>query len=151
MKTNSLVSKIAVAAVFVGALFAQTSSANAQQVKGAQQLIQLRAIKTVKDADELKSGDTVTMACSKCKTMWVAKVKQGAKGAELQKAGGKVTQLIGTHQCEGCNSEIVVTGHGKGKEAHIMHSCKACGDDSAFCCATKADSKSTKGMEKKQE
>jgi len=41
-----------------------------------------------------------------------------------------------------------VTGHAKGDITELKHSCKVCGDDSAFCCATKPGSRATKGMEK---
>ena len=58
-------------------------------------------------------------------------------------------QQIGTHACAGCNSTLTVTGHAKGDITELKHSCKACGDDSAFCCATTKDAKATKGMEKK--
>jgi transcription elongation factor Elf1 len=72
------------------------------------------------------------------------------KGAQLLMEKGQPKELIGTHACPGCNSTITVTGHGKGKEMVLKHSCGACGDDSAFCCATKPGSGATKGMEKEK-
>ena len=63
--------------------------------------------------------------------------------------GGQPKELIGTHACAGCKSTIEVVGVQKGAHTELKHSCKACGDDSAFCCATKPGSGSTKGMEKK--
>ena len=58
--------------------------------------------------------------------------------------GGQPRELIGTHACAGCNSTITVVGHAKGDITELKHSCKVCGDDSAFCCATK-------GMEKEKQ
>jgi hypothetical protein len=75
-------------------------------------------------------------------------VKHDAKGAQILMEGGKAKELIGTHACTGCNSTLTVTGHAKGDITELKHSCAACGDDSAFCCATKSGSGATKGMEK---
>ena len=46
---------------------------------------------------------------------------------------------------------VGVEGHGLDKQNHgtVKHVCKSCGDDSAFCCATKRGGGATKGMEKK--
>lgn len=116
---------------------------------GEHQLMLLKEVKTTKDAAALKDDDTMAMVCSKCRTVWVTRVKQGVKGAQLLMEGGQPKELIGTHACAGCNSTITVTGHAKGDITELKHSCKACGDDSAFCCATTKDAKPTKGMEKK--
>ena len=97
-----------------------------------------------------QTDDTIAMVCAKCKTVWTTRVKQGMKGAELLMVNGKTTELIGTHACKGCNSTITVTGHAKGNITELKHSCGACGDDSAFCCATKPGSGATKGMEKQK-
>lgn len=120
-----------------------------ETVKGAQRLLHMQAIKTGTDLAALKTDDHLAMVCTKCKTVWVTRVKEGAKGAQILMEGGKPTEIIGAHACTGCNSTVEITGHGKGKEAVLKHSCKACGDDSAFCCATKPGSGPTKGMEKK--
>jgi hypothetical protein len=45
---------------------------------------------------------------------------------------------------------LTVVGHAKGDITELKHSCKACGDDSAFCCATKPGGGATKGMEKEK-
>ena len=124
------------------------SARGAEQMKGAQHLLHLQNLKTVGDVEALKPDDTFAMACGKCKTIFVTKVINTAKGAEVLAAGGKPAQVIGRHACGGCNSTIEIIGHGKGKEMVLKHSCKACGDDSAFCCATKPGSAATKGMEK---
>jgi formate-dependent nitrite reductase cytochrome c552 subunit len=117
-------------------------------MKGAEHLLMLNEIKSTKDLNALKTDDSIAMVCAKCKTVWVTRVKQGAKGAELLNAKGQPTELIGTHACQGCNSTLTVVGHAKGDITEVKHSCKACGDDSAFCCATRPGA-GTKGMEKK--
>jgi hypothetical protein len=127
-----------------------TSAAERGEIlKGGQLLLRMQEIKTPKDLNALKTDDQIAMVCAKCKTVWVTRVKEGVKGAQILMEGGKPTEIIGTHACAGCNSTIEIAGHGKGKEAVLKHSCKACGDNSAFCCATKPGSGPTKGMEKK--
>jgi hypothetical protein len=117
----------------------------ADQVKGVQKLLELNKVKTVGDVEALKVGDTFAMACAKCETIMVKEVVSTAKGAEVLAANGKPTKLIGKHLCPGCGSTIEIVGHGKAKESKITHTCTACGDTSAFCCATKSGS-ATKGM-----
>ena len=118
-------------------------------MKGGEHMLMLQGINTKQEVDALKTDDTIAMVCAKCKTVWVARVKQGVKGAQLLSAGGQPKELIGTHACAGCNSTLTVVGVQKGAHTELKHSCKACGDDSAFCCATKPGSGATKGMEKK--
>lgn len=151
MKTTTLITKKLVLTCAVLALAASLplTARAADQVKGGQHLLHLQQIKTQKDVDDLKTGDTFAMVCAKCKTVWVTQIKREAKGAQLIMEGGQVKELIGTHACAGCNSTMEVVGHGKGKEAIYKHTCKACGDDSGFCCATKPGGGPTKGMEKK--
>ena len=119
-------------------------------MKGGEHLLMLNKVETKAQADALKPDDTIAMVCAKCKTVYVTRVKQGVKGAQLLMEKGQPKELIGTHACAGCNSTITITGHGKGKEMVLKHSCGACGDDSAFCCATKPGSAATKGMEKEK-
>jgi hypothetical protein len=119
-------------------------------MKGGEHLLMLQGVNTKQEVDALKSGDTIAMVCAKCKTVWVTRVKQGTKGAQLLMEGGQPKELIGTHACSGCNSTLTVVGVQKGAHTELKHSCKACGDDSAFCCATKPGSGTTKGMEKEK-
>jgi len=118
-------------------------------MKGGEHLLMLQGINTKQEADALKADDSIAMVCAKCKTVWVARVKQGTKGAQLLMEGGQPKELIGTHACAGCKSTIEVVGVQKGAHTELKHTCKVCGDDSAFCCATKPGSGDTKGMEKK--
>jgi hypothetical protein len=120
-------------------------------MKGAEHLLMLKKIETKAQADALKPDDTFAMVCAKCRTVYVTRVKQSVKGAQILMEGGQPHELIGTHSCTGCNSTLTVVGHAKGDIVELRHSCKACGDDSAFCCATKPGSGPTKGMEKKSE
>lgn len=154
MKTNKSVSKtilgLGVAFALAFSLTARADEPMKPMKGGEHQLMLLKEVKTTKDASALKDDDTMAMVCSKCKTVWVTRVKQGVKGAQLLMEKGQPKELIGTHACAGCNSTITVTGHAKGDITELKHSCKACGDDSAFCCATTKSAKPTEGMEKKE-
>jgi hypothetical protein len=141
---------LACATLACAALLPLTSQAadEMKPMKGGEHLMMLNNIETKKQLDSLKTGDTLTMVCAKCKTVWTSRVRQGAKGAEILMARGQPQEVIGTHACKGCNSTLTVVGHTKGDVTELKHSCKACGDDSAFCCAAKGGG-STPGMEKK--
>lgn len=99
-------------------------------------------VATKAEADAVKPGDSIAMVCAKCKTVSVTLVTQDTKTKTKLIPGEK-------HLCEGCNSTIEVVGSKAHNKEIIKHVCKACGDDSAFCCATKPGSGATKGMEKK--
>ena len=156
MKTNhNLLNKItlgaglAVALAFASGCATNSSTGDGMKpMKGGEHQMMLNKIETTQEFAALKTDDTMAMVCAKCKTVWVSRVKQGMKGAEIMMAGGQTKELIGTHACAGCNSTITVTGHAKGNITELKHSCGACGDDSAFCCATKPGSGATRGMEK---
>ena len=137
-------------ALLVTGCATDTGTSEMKPMKGGEHMLMLQGINTKQEADALKTDDSIAMVCAKCKTAWVSRVKQGAKGAQLLMEGGQPRELIGTHACAGCNSTITVTGHAKGDITELKHSCKACGDDSAFCCAIKPGSPATKGMEKKK-
>ena len=155
MKSSSSCSKLiwgalaGVTAIAVSLPATALGADTMKPMKGGEHLLMLQGLNTKKDLDALKTGDSIAMVCAKCKTVWVTRVKQGAKGAELLAANGQPTEVIGTHACKGCNSTLTVVGHAKGDLVELKHSCNACGDDSAFCCATKPGSGATKGMEKK--
>ena len=150
MKTNINIIKTN---LIVCAAFAVALTINAadpmKPMKGAEHLLMVNQIKSKEDLNALKTGDSIAMVCAKCKTVWVTRVKEGVKGAQVLNEQGQPTELIGTHACKGCNSTWTVVGHAKGDITELKHSCKACGDDSAFCCATKPGSGATKDMDKK--
>lgn len=154
LNNKSLLGAGLVVAMAMTAWLPTTTSAadETKPMKGGEHQMMLNKIETKAEADALKADDSIAMVCAECKTVYVTRVKQGLKGAELQllMAKGQTKELIGTHACAGCDSTITVTGHGKGKEMVLKHSCGKCGDDSAFCCATKTGSAATKGMEKEK-
>ena len=143
MKTSR--NSILVAATLTIVAFLPSTQA-AEITKGAAKQLELIHIETVADVDALKTGDSIAMACAKCKTIWVSKVKQDAKGAEVQLARGKPVKVVGVHGCSGCKGEVTISPHMKGREPGLKHVCTACGDDSAFCCATRKAGGSTTGM-----
>ncbi len=149
MKTNINIIKTSLMACAAFALALTTNAAEQMKpMKGGEHLLMLSGINTRQELDALKTDDSIAMVCAKCKTVWVTRVKQGVKGAQILNEHGQPTELIGTHACKGCNSTWTVVGHAKGDITELKHSCKACGDDSAFCCATKPGEGATKGMEK---
>ena len=140
---------LAVALAFASGCATNSSTGDQMKpMKGGEHQMMLNKIETTQDLAALKTDDSIAMVCAKCKTVWVSRVKQGAKGAQLLMEGGQIKELIGTHACAGCNSTLTVVGHTKGDITELKHSCGACGDDSAFCCATKPGSGATNGMEK---
>lgn len=153
MKTTKTVSKTILclgAAFSLAMAVSMPVTARAQDadapMKGGERLLMLNHITTIKEANAVKPNDTFAMVCGKCKTVYVTRVKQGTKGAQLL-MGDAPTELLGTHACAGCKGTWTVTGVGKGATSELKHSCSACGDDSGFCCATTPNAKPTKGME----
>ena len=150
MKNSLLITVVAVAfATLAGAPITARAAEPMKPMKGGEHLLMLQGIQTKQQVDALKTDDTIAMVCAKCKTVWVTRVKQGVKGAQILSEHGQPTEIIGTHACAACNSTLTVIGHSKGDITELKHSCQACGDDSAFCCATKPGTGTTKGMEKK--
>lgn len=153
MKTNKPAHK-AIPGMALAIILAMSVTARAdepmQPMKGGEHMMMLnKEVKTTQDAKALKENDSMAMVCAKCKTVYVTRVKQGTKGAELLMANGKTTELIGTHACPGCGGTWTIVGVGKGATTELKHTCTKCGDDSAFCCATSKNAKPTGGMEKK--
>ncbi|MEO7300867.1 MAG: hypothetical protein ABI042_20060 [Verrucomicrobiota bacterium] len=124
----AVVTAMALTAVLV--TFAPTT-ANAQKGAGAAALIG-KPLDTVADIEALKPGDTVAMACPKCKTITISKVEEG-KGSVKR----NVTRE--QHQCPGCGNVIKTTGVGKAATDKVVHVCSKCGSELAFCCAMKKE------------
>ena len=125
-----------------GLLF--TPGLGSAQEKGATKLLKLNAIKTVADAEAVQPGDTVVMSCPKCKDSWVTIVTPATKtGAKPE------TTKVARHECPGCEHKYVTEGHGKAKTDKLVHTCKNCGSEDAFCCVMKKGAGPTPGMEKK--
>jgi hypothetical protein len=110
---------------------------------GATKLMEMGAIKTRAEAEALKPGDAVAMVCSKCKSVQVAYVTSESKEHVKKVIPGE------KHICPGCKSTIEVVGHGKAKTDAVKHVCEKCGDESAFCCASKPGTGGTAGMVEK--
>ena len=119
---------------------ADESAKPMKPMKGAEMLM-MKPINTQAQAEDLKPGDAIAMACSMCKSVMVHNV-----GTE--KGHIKVMTVGEKHLCPGCNSMITVVGTGKGKNDAVKHSCEKCGNESVFCCATKPGTGKTEGMEK---
>ncbi len=114
------------------------------QEKGAAKLAQLKPIETVADAEAVKPGDMVVMSCPKCKDSWVTIVEKSAKTGATPD-----TKSALHHECPGCEHKYVSEGHGKAKTDKLVHVCKKCGSEDAFCCVMKKGAGPTPGMEKK--
>jgi len=147
MKTFTLITTKNLSVCLVGLAVAGwlfTPTLVSAQEKGATKLLKLNAIKTVADADAVQAGDTVVMACPKCKDSWVTIVQPTTK------AGAKPeTTTVARHECPGCEHKYVTEGHGKAKTDKLVHICKQCGSEDAFCCVMKKVAGATPGMEKK--
>jgi len=118
------------------------ASALAQE-KGATRLTQLKPIKTVGDAENIETGDMVVMSCPKCKDSWVTIIEKPVK------TGTKPDSItVQRHECPGCEHKYVTEGQGKMKTDKIIHNCKNCGSEDAFCCVMKKGAGPTPGMEK---
>lgn len=147
MRTKNIVTKI----IFgTGAAFALALAVSlpgtaraAEQMKGGPHLKHLMGIKSEAEAEALKPGDAIAMACTKCKSVMVHNVTTEKGHITVMTVGSK-------HLCPGCNSTITVVGTGKGKQDAVKHTCEKCGDDSIFCCATKPGAGATKNMEKEK-
>lgn len=111
---------------------------------GAAKLIQLKPIKTVTDVEAVEPGDAVVMSCPKCKDSWVTIVPGPGKTGAVPD-----TKSVMRHECPGCEHKIVTEGHGKAKTDKVVHTCKKCGSEDAFCCVMKKGAAPTPGMEKK--
>jgi hypothetical protein len=114
-----------------------------QPMKGAEHMMMLNAITTPEQAEALKPGDTIAMACLKCKTIIVEKVT-------TEKGHIKMTTPGEKHLCSGCQTTIVTIGMGKNAHNELKHVCNTCGSDLVFCCATSTNAPPTKGMEDKK-
>ena len=143
---NNVCHKLSACAGLVAALamavWIPISTKAAEQMKGAEHLLNLQGIKTQAEADALKPGDTMAMVCAKCKSVVVHNITTEKGHVKTMTVGEK-------HLCPGCNSTITVVRAGKDTLDKVKHTCEKCGEDSVFCCATRTGSAPTPGMEKK--
>ena len=139
VKQNIIAAGIAMA-VAIAVWLPNTTNA-ADQVKGAQLLMKPM---TVGDVNKLEPGDMVAMSCPKCKTITVTYIEPTTKGSIKEE---KATQK---HLCSGCENIIKTEGRGKQAKDVVVHVCKTCGSEDAFCCVMKKGSAPTKGMDKEK-
>jgi hypothetical protein len=102
----------------------------------------MNQIKTQAEAEALKPGDSLSMACNSCKYVTLMTVGTGQEHIKMMTVGEK-------HTCPTCKGsvEVVTTGKGKGKNAEVKHVCSKCGDDAMFVCASKPDSGAMMNMD----
>jgi hypothetical protein len=114
------------------------------EMKGMQHPTNMGQIKTQADAEALKPGDSISMACSRCKSVMVMTVASGNKHVKMMTVGEKSV-------CDACGGtvEVVGTGKGEGKNQEVKHVCSKCGDDAMFVCASKPGSGDMKRMNMK--
>jgi hypothetical protein len=147
MKVRNTIGKLSLgsslAIALAAGLWLPLRAPAADQVKGAQKLMELDRITTPAQAEALKPGDSLVMVCAKCKSVMMHNVT-------TEKGHIKVMTVGEKHLCPGCNSTIETVGFGKGKHDEVKHVCTKCGDDSVFCCTTKPGTGATKGMEKEK-
>lgn len=102
---------------------------------------EFKKVESAKEAEDLPKGSQIAMACSKCKSMtMIVKKELGTKPGH-----GMTEEAVSVDKCPGCGGKI--TTKSSGKETTYTHTCSVCGDDSAFCCASKPGDK-TRGMDK---
>ena len=138
--TNNMIAAGIALAVAIAVGLPHTTNA-ADQVKGAQLLMKPM---TVGDVNKLEPGDMVAMSCPKCKTITVTYIDKTTKGAIKEE---KATQK---HLCAGCETIIKTEGRGKQAKDVVVHVCKTCGSEDAFCCVMKKGSGPTQGMDKEK-
>jgi len=136
MKTNHQITTKAIgfALLLAATALALPQTARAQQ-KGAEKLVKLNRITTPADIQSVEPGDTMVMACPKCKDVWVRVVEPTFKAASPTE-----THLVPEHQCPGCSSKRISQGHGKAKATRIVHVCTHCGNTDMTCSVMKKDS-----------
>lgn len=135
----SLSSGLAVALAL--AMWLPGAARAAEHAKGAHDMMQMQPITTQAQAEALKPGDSMSMTCTKCKSVMVQKVTANKAHVKMMTVGEKV-------MCHACDAtvEVVATGKGTGKNAEVKHVCSKCGDDAMFCSAVKPGSGAMKDM-----
>ena len=135
---NNLISKISISSGLALALaFAAwlPNAARSAEHKGDMGGMNMNQIKTQAEAEALKPGDSMSMTCTKCKSVMVQKVTNDKAHIKMMTIGEKTM----CHACDG-TVEVVGTGKGEGKNEEVKHVCSKCGDDAMFCSATKPGS-----------
>ncbi len=103
--------------------------------------VHLSHITTQAQAEALKPGDSMAMACAMCKSVMVQKVTEDMAHVKMMTVGEEIM----CHSCGG-TVEVAATGKGKGKNAEVKYVCSKCGDDAMFCAASTPGSGAMKNM-----
>lgn len=97
-----------------------------------------RPVKTVEEAANVQSGDSVVMVCPACKTLAIMVYKSPWPNGR----GTPEWVRVGTeHKCAHCGGEIKVV-NGKTSDS-MQHDCSVCGSNTAFCCVVQPDKDQT--------
>lgn len=115
--------------------------ARAAEHKGDMGGMNMNHIKTQAEAEALKPGDSMSMTCTKCKSVMIQKVTTDKAHIKMMTIGEKTM----CHACDGTVT-IVGTGKGEGKNEEVKHVCSKCGDDAMFCSAVKPGSGAMKDI-----
>lgn len=116
--------------VATGPAWAEHQGKPIPSMKGAEQLQHLTR---PDQGAALKPGDTVAMACTKCRNITVVQVESAGR-CEFVKPGTR-------HDCAMCGGTVEVTQQKAGSGKRVKHKCSHCGKGSAYCCATRPGSK----------
>ena len=133
-----------IAALAIAGLLALPTFTFAQEQKGAEKLMQLQKINTVKALQSVEAGDTIIMSCPKCKDTYATVVEKTFKAVKPEEL-----KTMNIHLCAACDTKIVTTGQGKAAVDTVVHTCKTCGSEDVSCCVMKKGGGPTAGMEKK--
>ena len=137
----SISSGLALALAFAAWL---PGTSRAAEHKGDMGGMNMNHIKTQAEAEALKPGDSMSMTCTKCKSVMVQKVGTDKAHIKMMTIGEKTM----CHACDG-TVKVVGTGKGTGKNEEVKHVCSKCGDDAMFCSATKPGSGAMPDMKMK--
>ena len=112
------------------------------EMKGMPHPVNMNQIKTQAEAEALKPGDSISLACSMCKNVMVMPVTAGTEHVKMMTIGEK-------HACPSCKGSVTIvgTGKGEGKKQEVKHVCSHCGDDAMFVCASKPGTGAMKNMD----
>ena len=126
---------IASAAAFFVWSSVTTQADDKQHSHASHSMLHMTHISTQAQAEALKPGDSVAMACSMCKHIMVHTVTKDGSHVKMLTVGNK-------HTCAVCKGAVTVvgTGRGQGRNTQVKHVCTKCGDDAMFVCATKPGS-----------
>jgi hypothetical protein len=82
----------------------------------------------------LKASEHKSMSCATCKDEIVTRVDLTVRGAN------KPAVSVAKHLCDSCATAISTKGHGKAKNAVVIHKCGSPTAATLACCKTKKDS-----------